>query len=280
MLIKNKGAIFVFLSAVCFAAGGLLIKLNTWSSMSINGMRCLFSFATMAVYMRITRHRFVVNLPVLFTAVSNFAMALTFVMANKMTTAANAIVLQFTMPIFVILLMWLFWKKVPDRIAIMACIASFVGMLCFFFESLSAGGMAGNLVAVFSGFVYAIVFVSKKIKGADFESSILISFAISFFVGVPSIMQESSVLSMNLVYCMLLGVVQMGLAFVFLAKGLETVQPVTASLISMIEPVLNPILVAVFYGETIGILSVLGAVIVLGSALLYNIHDTKSLAGN
>ena len=272
----NKGTVFVLLSAIFFATGGLLIKLNTWSSYSINGVRCLFAFMVMAVYMKVIHHKFVVNLPVLFTAVANYGMALTFVMANKMTTAANAIVLQFTMPIFIILMLWVFWKKKPDRAAVAACLVSFFGILCFFYESLSAGGMAGNLMAVFSGFLYAIVFVSKKIKGSDFESSVLISFLNSFFSAIPSIVKEPEIMGMNLFLCMLLGVCQMGLAFICLAKGLETVQPVTASLISMIEPILNPILVALVCGEKIGIIALIGAVIVLGSALFYNIHDARS----
>ena len=101
-----KGTIYVLLSAVCFSTGGVLIKSIPWSSITIQGIRSIFSFMLIASYMVITKRKFVWNKTVLFGAVCNTAMALTFVSATKMTTAANAIVLQFTEPIFVILLMW------------------------------------------------------------------------------------------------------------------------------------------------------------------------------
>ena len=109
-----KGTIYVLLSAVCFSTGGVLIKSIPWSSITIQGIRSIFSFMLIASYMVITKRKFVWNKTVLFGAVCNTAMALTFVSATKMTTAANAIVLQFTEPIFVILLMWALYKKKPN----------------------------------------------------------------------------------------------------------------------------------------------------------------------
>ena len=78
-----------------------------------------------------------------------------------------------------------------------------------------------------------------------------------------------------MVSVILLGFVQIGMAYIFLAKGLDYVPPVAASLISMVEPIVNPILVAVFYGETIGFISIIGAVIVLGSATFYSVYSSK-----
>lgn len=181
-----KGTIYVLLSAVCFSTGGVLIKSIPWSSITIQGIRSIFSFMLIASYMVITKRKFVWNKTVLFGAVCNTVMALTFVSATKMTTAANAIVLQFTEPIFVILLMWALYKKKPKKAAVVACAVVFAGILCFFLDSLSAGGMAGNLLAVFSGFTYALVMMMKGFPGADFESSLLASHVISLSIGLPS----------------------------------------------------------------------------------------------
>mgnify|MGYP002466433545 FL=1 len=79
-------------------------------------------------------------------------------------------------------------------------------------------------------------------------------------------------------FVLLLGVVQFGLSYVFLSRGLDAVSPVTASLTSTIEPILNPILVAVFYGETIGATAVIGALLVVGSATVYNVRQAKNAA--
>ena len=274
MSAQNKGIIFTVLSAVCFATGGLLIKLNTMSSMSINGLRSFLAFFVFVGYMVYTRHAIRFNWQVLVGVVANSLMNITFIMANKLTTAANAIILQFTLPIYIILLMWVFQKKNPDRVSVLASALSFVGILFFFFDSISAGGMAGNVLALISGFFYAVVFLIKKIPGSDFESSALISFGLNFVIGIPFYMREGDWGATNVVTIIVLGIVQIGLAYIFLNMALDKVPPVGASLISMIEPVLNPVLVAIFYGETIGAVSLVGAAIVLGSALYYNLRSS------
>lgn len=275
MTAQQKGIIYTALSAVCFATGGLLIKLNTWSSFTINGMRSIVAFFIFLLYMKLIKHRFRFNSKVLLGVIANSMMGLTFVMANKMTTAANAIVLQFTLPIYIMLLMWIFQKKKPDRVSFMSGVISLVGIMFFFFDSLSAGGMIGNILALISGFFYAVVFLIKQIPEADFESSALISFALNFVIGIPFYMQETNWGMTNLTTGLLQGIVQIGLAYVFLNMALDKVPPVGASLISMIEPILNPTLVAIFYGEKMGRMSLIGAVIVLASALFYNLRGTK-----
>ena len=274
MSAQNKGIIFTVLSAVCFATGGLLIKLNTMSSMSINGLRSFLAFFVFVGYMVYTRHAIRFNWQVLIGVVANSLMNITFIMANKLTTAANAIILQFTLPIYIILLLWVVQKKKPDRVSVLASALSFVGILFFFFDSISAGGMAGNVLALISGFFYAVVFLIKKIPGSDFESSALISFGLNFVFGIPFYMREGDWGATNVVTISVLGSVQIGLAYIFLNMALDKVPPVGASLISMIEPVLNPVLVAIFYGETIGAVSLVGAAIVLGSALYYNLRSS------
>ena len=274
MTAQQKGFIYTALSAVCFATGGLLIKLNTWSSMSINGMRSFFAFFIFLLYMKLTKHQFKFNWKVLLGVVANSMMGITFIMANKMTTAANAIVLQFTLPIYIMLLAWIFQKKKPDKVSVISGMISLVGIMFFFFESLSLGGMTGNVLALVSGFFYAIVFLIKQIPDSDFESSAIISFVLNFVIGIPFILQETDWGIMNMSTGVLQGVVQIGLAYIFLNMALDKVPPVGASLISMIEPILNPILVAIFYGEKIGKISFVGAIIVLASALFYNLRGT------
>ena len=266
-----KGTIFVLLSAICFSLGGVLIKSIPWSSVTIQGIRSIFSSLVIGSFMLIRHQRFVVNKTVLLGAVFNTVMAFTFVAAMKMTTAANAIVLQFTEPIFVILLLWVLYKKKPGKDALLACVVVFSGILCFFFESLSAGGMVGNMLAIFSGLTYTLVMLMKGFKGSDFESSLLISNAISMIIGIPALLKETDYSVEIWGFMILLGVFQFGFSYVFLSKGLDYVSPVTASLTSAIEPILNPLLVAAFCGETIGALGIVGAVLVVGASTTYNV---------
>lgn len=272
---QQKGILCTVLSAVCFATGGLLIKINTWSYFTINGVRSFFAVFVFLVYMIATKHPLKVNGKVLIGVVANSLMSLTFVMANKMTTAANAIVLQFTLPIYIMLLLWAFEKKKPDKVSVCSGVISFVGIMFFFLDSLSAGGMAGNILALISGFFYAVVFLIKRIPDSDFESSAILSFGLNFLVGIPFYLQETDWGMVNISTGILQGVIQIGLAYIFLNIALDKVPPVGASLISMIEPILNPTLVAIFYGEKIGPMSLVGAVIVLTSALFYNLKSTS-----
>lgn len=275
LTVQQKGILCTVLSAVCFATGGLLIKINTWSSFTINGVRSFFAVFVFLVYMIATKHPLKVNGKVLIGVVANSLMSLTFVMANKMTTAANAIVLQFTLPIYIMLLLWAFEKKKPDKVSVCSGVISFVGIMFFFLDSLSAGGMTGNILALISGFFYAVVFLIKRIPGSDFESSAILSFGLNFLVGIPFYLQETDWGMVNISTGILQGVIQIGLAYIFLNIALDKVPPVGASLISMIEPILNPTLVAIFYGEKIGPMSLVGAVIVLTSALFYNLKSTS-----
>ncbi len=214
-----RGTLCVLLSAVCFSTGGVLIKSIPWSSVTIQGARSIFSALVVGCYMLLRRQKFVWNKTVLFGAVCNTVMAFAFVAATKLTTAANAIVLQFTEPVFVILLMWLIFHKKPGRDAVFACAGVFAGILCFFYTSLDAGAMAGNLLAILSGLAYALVMMQKKFRGADFESSLLVSCALSAAIGIPFYGQESEMSLHIWFFVLLLGVVQFGLSYVFLSRG-------------------------------------------------------------
>lgn len=83
------------------------------------------------------------------------------------------------------------------------------------FESLSTGGMAGNILAIVSGVTYAGVFLIKKFPGGDFESSLMVSHLISIVVGIPFLMRETVFTPTVWGYVLVLGIVQFGLSYVF-----------------------------------------------------------------
>lgn len=247
--------------------------------MSINGARCIFAALIYYIYIRIAKHKLVFTKAVVFSAVCNFLMAYTFVLATQMTSAANAIVLQFTQPIFVILFLWIFFHEHPSKTTIVTCLVAFAGITCFFLDKLTPSGMIGNLLAIVSGICYAIVFIQKKLPGADMDSSMLLSCLISVVIGMPFVARETDFSPQVILIIVLLGVFQFGCAMAFLAKGLKTVQPFSASVASMIEPILNPVLVAIFYHETIGFTSFIGACLVIGASMFYSIRSTSRNGG-
>ena len=268
---RQRGTLYVFLAAVLYSIGGLCIKLIPWGGMAINGGRTAIALVVIGLYLAAPRHKPKMNLWVLVGALAVCGTNILFSIANKLTTAANAIVLQFTAPIFVILFSILLFGKRPQKLDLLACGLVLGGVLLFFVDSLSAGGMLGNILALLSGVSYAGVFMMNDMPDSDAISSVFWGDVISAVVGLPFLGYEAEFTPNVLAPLLVLGIFQVGAAYILLTEGLKTTPPVTASLVSGIEPVLNPILVAVFYHEMIGPVALVGAMVVVGSVVLYNV---------
>ena len=270
MKAERKGILLVFFAAVLYSIGGLCIKVIPWHAMSINSGRNIVSVRVVGGYLFFTRHRLQWNRWVILGALCVCGTNMLFTLANKMTTAANAIVLQFTAPIFVMLISIALLHKKPEKLDVAVCAAVLAGVLCFFLESLEAGGILGNLAALCSGLTYAGVFLLNDMPNADPISSVFWGDVCSALIGLPFLLRETDFSPLPMTSLIMLGAFQVGLAYILMCEGLKTTPAVTASLISGIEPVLNPMLVAVFYHETIGPLSLAGAIIVVVSIIIYN----------
>ena len=277
---RISGTLLCFLAAVLYSIGGLCIKVIPWNGLSINSARNMVALLVVGGYLLLIRHRPRFNRWVALGAVSVCGTNVLYAAANKLTTAANTIVLQFTAPIFVILLGMLFWKKRPTKLDVWACALVLAGVVCFFLDGLEMGGMLGNVLALVSGLSYAGVFLLNAMPDSDPISSVFFGDMLSVVIGLPFLLQERTFTPAAITSVVILGAFQVGLAYVLLTIGLRTTPPVTASLVSGIEPVLNPILVAAFYHETVGPLALLGAAIVVGSVVGYNILCAKRAEWN
>ena len=275
---KQYGPLCVFLAAVLYSIGGLCIKVIPWGGMAINGGRTAIALVVIGGYLLAVKHPLRFNRWVVLGALCIFFTNTLFSLANKMTTAANAIVLQFTAPIFVILFSLLFWHKRPRRLDVLACAVVFGGVIFFFVDSLEMGGGPGNLLALLSGVTYSGVFLMNAMPDSDGISSVFWGDVLSAVTGLPFLMVETQFTSTALISLTVLGVFQVAVAFILLTEGLKTTPPVTASLVSGIEPVLNPILVAVFYKEAVGSFALIGAAIVVAGVVGYNILQGRQTA--
>jgi len=275
---SQKGTLFVFIASVLYSLGGLCIKVIPWNGISINGGRTAIALVVMALYFWKSGHRLRFNRWILLGAFAVCGTNILFSVANKMTTAANAIVLQYTAPIFVIILSAIFLRKRPGKLDVVTCAVVFGGVFCFFIESLSGGGLTGDILALISGVSYAGVFMLNDLPDGDPLSSAFFGHVISAVVGLPFLFRETDFGTTALTSLVVLGVFQVGLAFIFLGEGLNITPPVTASLVSGLEPVLNPVLVAVFYHEYIGLTAFVGAFIVVGGVIGYNILLARKTA--
>ena len=268
---SQRGTLCVFIAALLYSIGGLCMKVIPWNGMAINGARTAIALVVIGGYLVVVKHPPRLNRWVMFGAACVFGATALFSVANKLTTAANAIVLQFTAPIFVMLFSALFFHRKPSKLDLGACVLVCGGIVFFFVDGLSTGGTVGNLLALLSGIAYAGVFMLNDMPDSDAISSVFWGDVISAVTGLPFLLGESDFSLVPMVSLVILGVFQVAVAYILLTIGLKTTPSVTASLVSGIEPVLNPILVAVFYGEKMGTLALVGAAVVIGGVVGYNI---------
>jgi len=201
-------------------------------------------------------------------AVGSILTQFLFVTSTKLTTAANAIFLQYTAPIYVVLLGYWCLREKPSRTDWVSMGVIFLGMFLFFGDKLNTDGLFGNILAVLSGLTSAIMIVSFRAQKDDSPAdSALIASLATAVVGIPFIFQETgTVTSWSIIAY--LGLFQIGLAFVFFTIGIKHIPALEANLIGTLEPVLNPLWVFLFLGEKTGTYALFGGLVVLGGVIL------------
>lgn len=269
------GPLLMLGASLCFAGGGAALKFIPWNPLAINGARNLIASIVFFLYMLIIRHRLKFNPTVLLGAICMFGVTTMFVIANKMTTAGNAIILQYTCPVWIILLMGILFHKKPTRLQVVTIGIVFLGILCFFFDSITGKGLWGNLAAIVSGIFYAGVFLLNEFEAGDALSSMFLGQLSCGLLLTPLACRETDFSLPVILALLFLGIIQIGLAYILFNEGTKYTHPVTASLINGLEPVLNPILVAVLFGELLSPISLVGAGIVILAILFYNIKSIR-----
>ncbi len=271
-VINTKNSLFFLaLAAVLWSTGGVLIKYVTWSPMAIAGVRSLV--ATVVIWFAFRKERLDFSKVEWAGAAAYCATVTLFVTATKLTTAANAILLQYTAPVYVALLSgWLLSEKVTRRDWITTgCV--FAGMIFFFIDKVSVGGMLGNVIAVASGISFALLALfarMQKEKGPF--GSVLLGNLMTFVISIP-FLPGSSLNAFDIVAMLFLGVFQLGLGYVIYTLAIRHVKALEATLITSIEPILNPLWVFIFLGEAPGLYSLVGGGIVLGAVIVSYCFD-------
>ena len=266
---KNRAMLLMVITAVMWSLGGIFIKLISWSPFLIAGLRSAISGSIMAAYMSATHTRFKLNRYSLLAGVGLGFSATLFTIANKLTTAANAIVLQYTAPVFILIISAVFFRGKLQRKDVLVVVITMAGMVLFFLDQLSPGNMLGNVLGILAGVFLAQMFVMVG-KGGDDDSTrmsgILIAHAITMIIGLPlGIPQTAEIAGIEILYVIILGVFQLGIPYVLYGLASKDCPPLACSLIGMLEPLLNPVWVAIFIGEMPGPFALAGAVIIIAT---------------
>ena len=277
---KNTAMLMMAVCAVFWSIGGIFIKLISWSPLLIAGGRSLLAAVVVGGYMAVKKVPIKVCKYSVGAGVSLALCLLLFVAANKMTTAANAIVLQYTAPIFILLVSALFFKQKLHRREILAVLGTMGGIVLFFFDQLSPGSVAGNILAILAGAFLGTMFTLVGQGGGDDSirlSGIFFAHVLTALMGIPAgLPGTASCTGAEILYIVILGVVQLGIPYVLYALASRDCPPLACSLIGMLEPLLNPVWVLIFDGETPGMFALMGAVVIIGVVTWWCVSDGKA----
>lgn len=277
----RRGLVYIATAALLWSSSGIFIKVLTLTAFQISFFRSLVAAATIVAVLRLQGRKPAFHLRWV-DVVCPLCYALTvilFVTATKLTTAANAIFLQFTAPIYLLFLEpWVF-KRPIGRFDIMAVVASLGGMALFFAGHLELGGMIGNLLSILSGLCLATFSILLKWKRAahPLEDPIAAVILGNLAVGVlclPFVFP----LHLNLgqaVSLLYLGIFQLGFSFMLFTAGQRYVSATAAAITSMLEAVINPLWVFLGIGEKPSPFATTGALVVLAVILWYNLRTSE-----
>jgi drug/metabolite transporter (DMT)-like permease len=260
----KKGIIAILASAILWSTGGVFIKLISLNTFQLSFFRSTFAALVFLILFR----KIVVyaNGLAILNAFFYVVVLIFFVLATKLTTAANAIFLQYTAPIYVLIFEPIINKTKYEKINIITIIICFVGMILFFVGELSPGRLEGNLAALLSGVAFAAFFLGMRKNKNEYQfSSIFYGNIFIALLCIPALSSINILLINDIWMVAYLGIFQIGIAYAIFSYGLKRVYAIEASIICLIEPVLNPIWVFFGYGEIPSFTAIIGGIIIIAT---------------
>lgn len=270
--------LLVVAAALLWSTGGLFIKWTKLSAVELSFGRSLLAALTVAAFTY--REGFRLNRLTVLTSFLYAALLLLFVVATKLTTAANAIFLQYTAPIYVLLLEPLFYKekfRATDLFTVLACIA---GMSLFFVGKLEAHDVLGNITALASGVCFAFYVLLLRhphTQRVNRASSVIYGNLLLVLITAPAGLAALGKLTwhdgISVAY---LGVIQIGVAYTLFTLGMARgVRSLDAGIVGYIEPVLNPVWVFLVLGERPSAWAIIGGAIIITAVVTHTIFGAR-----
>ena len=275
MQVKTKAVMMVVGAALLWSSGGFLVKWVDWSALSIAGSRCIIAAFFLCLYLR-RLPRFVKKPVFWLNALCYAGLVTNFVLATKLTTAANAIFIQYMAPVYVALLAPFILKEPTrgkDWIFIIIAIA---GMALFFMDGLTLQGLEGNLIAIASGFCFALFNMTlRRIPKENVSDAVVWGNVLAFIICLPFFDFANLPDAQGWMGIFILGAVQLGLAYYLFTQASVHLAALELTVIPIIEPILNPIIVALFIGEVPGKWAIVGGIIVLTTITTWSVIKVK-----
>ena len=261
---QRRTRLSLLFAAVLWSLAGIFIKFLSLPPLTIVFYRSLFASLFFAFFVR--RSIAVPRVALLVSAIAYTAAISAFVSANKITTAANAIALQYTAPMFVFIIVhFLFGEKITGASWI-SLVLGMLGIAVICAGSAGQPDAAGVMIALLSGLLFSIYMVSLRfLKEFNPGTLTFLNNLVCCLILLPLVGSELSLSLKEGWIVAVMGVVQLGIPYWLFSKGLEQISVQEASLIVLIEPVLNPIWVALIVGELPSGATLVGGLCIVGS---------------
>jgi len=277
----------VLLAAFLFSTGGAAIKATSFSAWQVAGFRSGIAALVLLIAMPEARRGWSGRATAV--GIAYAAVLITFVTATKLTTSANAIFLQDTAPLYMLLIGPLLLRerlRLVDVIVIMAVVCGAALLLrgAAPVARTAPNPALGDKIAVASGFAWALTIAGLRWVGRDSRDAgaamrpVIIGNLLAFLACLPFALQGAAARPIDIAVVAYLGVFQVGLAYVFLSRSMRFVPAVEASTLLLIEPVFNPIWTWLIHGERPGHQAIAGGAVIIFAAFFGSVWEARSRA--
>jgi len=252
-------------AAILWSLGGVLIKSIDWTPTAIAGSRSLIAIVVIGMVMPDVCRK--ISWRILPGALAYAGTVVLFVIATKLTSAANAIFLQYTAPIYIAVISpWVLRERTKPLDWLLILVA-LCGVALFFVDQLSLEGLSGVIAALASGVSFAWLTVFMRLhRNESPEAIVLLGNVLTLLFASPWMFPFAN-LERNGIWILLLGVLQLAIPYLLYSRAIKHIRALDAAIISIIEPILNPIWVILVKGEHASRWSIFGGAIVLTTSL-------------
>ena len=268
---KYIGILLMLACALLWSANGLCIKLTPWNSMVLAGWRGFAGAITLFIAMKALKMKISINARTILIGVCVCATGFLYIIANRLTTAANAIVLQYTSPVWLVVLSMIFFGRKYRGIDYAAVLLTVGGIALFFLDQLAPGGTLGNIIAIIDGCSLGGAYLLMgESEGGNRLSGTLAGLVMMAVVGIPfTFVYPPEVTAVSVVMVAVMGIFMLGLPYALYSVAINYCPPLGCVLISSIEIVLNPVWVWLGTGEMPDTFAMIGSAVILITVTLW-----------
>ncbi len=273
MSTKQKAVLLMLCTAFLWSLAGVFIKIIEWSPLAIVCTRSLV--ATITMYFFVRKQKFEWSWPMLAAALSYATFTYCIILSTKLTTSANAVMMQYTAPIYVAFLSWFLLKEKIRRSDWLCLIAVIGGMALFFMDQMGSNNLIGNIIAIGNGLSFAFLSIFLRFqKNGHPEQSIFLGTLLAFLIGIPFTIGQSIPSPKSIVVIIIAGIV-VSLGYRMFTEASKNLSALQSVMLPVLDPILNPVWVFLIVGERPSITALLGGVIVLVAITLRSLFLMK-----